>query len=103
MGLGVDFLALSFVRQAADVVGPQGAGSRRRASRRTSSPRSRCPRPWQNIDEILDVSDGIMVARGDLGVELPPEMVPVAQRQLVARARAAEPSRRSSPRRCWNR
>ncbi|MCL4193745.1 MAG: pyruvate kinase, partial [Thermoguttaceae bacterium] len=46
------------------------------------------PEALEEIDSILDVSDSIMVARGDLGVELPPELVPIAQRQLVVQSRA---------------
>ena len=47
------------------------------------------PEALDGIDEIIDACDGIMVARGDLGVELPLEVVPIAQRQLVAKARAS--------------
>jgi pyruvate kinase len=84
--LGVDFLALSFVRRAADVADlraliPDAAGTRIVA-------KIEKPEALDNIDEILDVADLIMVARGDLGVELPPEAVPVAQRELLAKAHA---------------
>jgi pyruvate kinase len=84
--LGADFLALSFVRCAADVeelraLLPAGPGAHIIAKIET-------PEALEAIDGILDASDGIMVARGDLGVELAPEVVPIAQRQLVAQARA---------------
>jgi pyruvate kinase len=46
------------------------------------------PEALENAEAILDVSDAVMVARGDLGVELPPEEVPVAQNQLIEMARA---------------
>jgi pyruvate kinase len=51
-------------------------------------PKIEKPQAVEAIDEIIDASDGIMVARGDLGVEMPPEVVPIAQRRLLARARA---------------
>jgi pyruvate kinase len=84
--LGVDFLALSFVRRAADVV------ELREIIQRTGQnthiiAKIEMPQALEAIDEILDVSDGIMVARGDLGVELPPEIVPIAQRELVSKSR----------------
>jgi pyruvate kinase len=88
MGLGVDFLALSFVRQAADVVGLKNLIAAAGHSTHVIA-KIEMPQALEGIEEILAVSDGIMVARGDLGVELPPEMVPVAQRRLVARAQAA--------------
>ena len=86
LALGVDFLALSFVRSAADVqelrsLVPAGhdVGVIAKIER---------PEALDDIDAIIEASDGIMVARGDLGVELAPERVPIIQRELVARARA---------------
>ena len=89
LGLGVDFLALSFVRRAEDIrdlrqlmaeFGREGVPIVAKIEK---------PEALENIDEILAATDAIMVARGDLGVELPPESVPVAQDQLVDMARAA--------------
>lgn len=86
LGLGVDFMALSFVRCAADIhdlkliVSDAGANTNIIA-------KIEKPEALNDIDGILDVADGIMVARGDLGVELKPEQVPVAQNQLIERAR----------------
>jgi len=86
LGLGVDFLALSFVRCAADIndlkliVSEAGADTNIIA-------KIEKPEALEDIDGILDAADGIMVARGDLGVELKPEQVPVAQSQLIDRAR----------------
>jgi pyruvate kinase len=85
--LGVDFLALSFVRSARDVEELKALVA---ASGRTADVIAKIEKPeaLAVIDAILDAADGIMVARGDLGVELPPETVPLAQLQLVRAARA---------------
>ena len=47
------------------------------------------PQALDNLDEILQLTDAVMVARGDLGVELPPEEVPLAQKRIVRLARSA--------------
>jgi pyruvate kinase len=52
------------------------------------------PQALDNLDEIVRLSDAIMVARGDLGVELPPEEVPLAQKRIVRAARQPWPPRR---------
>jgi pyruvate kinase len=85
--LGVDFLALSFVREAREVLDLRRLVAE---AHRASQVIAKIERPeaLEEIDGILDAADAIMVARGDLGVELPPEAVPIAQRQLVAEARA---------------
>ncbi len=84
--LGVDFLALSFVRRAADVQElrdlVQEAGCEAAIIAKIEKPEA-----LDDIEAILDVAYAIMVARGDLGVELPLEQVPVVQDQLVCRAR----------------
>ena len=86
--LGVDFLALSFVRRAADVMELRGlvedVGP---AAPPAIIAKIEKPEALEEIDAILEASDGIMVARGDLGVELPPEEVPIAQSQLVDEGR----------------
>jgi pyruvate kinase len=85
--LGVDLLALSFVRRAADVAElcalVQGSGHAAGIIAKIEKPEA-----LDEMGPILDAADGIMVARGDLGVELPPEVVPVVQDQLVDLARA---------------
>lgn len=86
LDLGVDFLALSFVRRAADVEELRALIAKSPSVHIIA--KIETPEALEGIEAILDVSDGIMVARGDLGVELPPEVVPVVQRQLVAQARA---------------
>lgn len=84
---GVDFLALSFVRRGEDVTDLRAivdaAGSRAGIIAKIEKPEA-----LVNSEDIIDRADGIMVARGDLGVELSPEQVPLAQTQLIARARA---------------
>ncbi|MBI5041606.1 MAG: pyruvate kinase [Gammaproteobacteria bacterium] len=84
--LDVDFLALSFVRAAADVLQLQRFLARHKAEIPIISKIER-PEAVAAIEEILRVSYGIMVARGDLGIELPAERVPLIQRDLIERAR----------------
>jgi pyruvate kinase len=86
LGLGVDFIALSFVRRASDFTELKGLIAEGRHATHVIAKIEK-PEALEAIDEILDACDGIMVARGDLGVELPQEVVPIAQRQLVAKAR----------------
>ncbi|MGY6547562.1 MAG: pyruvate kinase [Roseinatronobacter sp.] len=83
--LGVDWLALSFVQRASDVTEARMLAQGRAAI----MSKIEKPAAVKAFDEILAVSDGIMVARGDLGVELPVQNVPPIQKQLVRRARAA--------------
>ena len=56
------------------------------AVRRGSSPSWRSPQAIEHLDAILQVADGVMVARGDLGVEVPPEKVPAIQKHIIRRA-----------------
>ncbi len=86
LGLGVDFLALSFVRCAADINDLKLIVSKAGANTNIIAKIEK-PEALEDVDSILDAADGIMVARGDLGVELKPEQVPVAQSQLIDRAR----------------
>jgi pyruvate kinase len=83
--LGVDWLALSFVQRPADV-----EEARKLANGRAALlSKIEKPTAVKFFDDILAVSDGIMVARGDLGVELPVQNVPPIQKQLVRKCRAA--------------
>ncbi len=84
--LGVDFLALSFVRKAGDIDALR-AIIRQHQSPATIIAKIEKPEALENADEILAATDAIMVARGDLGVELKPEEVPLAQGELIAQAR----------------
>ncbi|WP_171178138.1 pyruvate kinase [Ruegeria sp. HKCCD8929] len=83
--LGVDWLALSFVQRAKDVFEARSLADGRAAI----LSKIEKPAAVEAFDEILDASDGIMVARGDLGVELPVSAVPPIQKRLVRRCRAA--------------
>jgi pyruvate kinase len=86
LDLGVDFLALSFVRRPSDVADIKAliaaAGANTPVIAKIEKPEA-----LDAIDEILDAADGLMVARGDLGVELAPEAVPIVQHDLIERAR----------------
>ncbi|MBN2125033.1 MAG: pyruvate kinase [Deltaproteobacteria bacterium] len=84
--LGVDFLALSFVRRASDVEALRALVSEK-GSQAAIVAKIEKPEALNNIDEILDAADAVMVARGDLGVELPPQAVPAVQDQLIDMAR----------------
>jgi pyruvate kinase len=82
----VDYIAVSFVRRAEDVL--LAKALIRRAKKDTPViAKLEKPEAIENLEEILRVSDGVMVARGDLGVEMNPERVPVVQKNIIARAR----------------
>ena len=85
----VDYAALSFVRRATDVKKAIDAAGDRAKDVRFVAKIER-PEAVEDIDNILDVADAIMVARGDLGVELPPERIPLLQRQIIKKANAAD-------------
>jgi pyruvate kinase len=83
---GVNYVAMSFVRRAADVKAAQQAIAR--AGKNTPViAKLEKPEAIENLEEILSVTDGVMVARGDLGVEMSPEVVPVVQKHIISRAR----------------
>ena len=85
---GADFIALSFVRSAADIVDVHRimdeVGIRVPVIAKIEKPQA-----VENLQEIVDAFDGIMVARGDLGVELPIEDVPLVQKHCIELAREA--------------
>ncbi len=83
--LGVDWIALSFVQRAEDVHEVR----RQIGSRAAILSKIEKPSAVVALDDIIAASDGIMVARGDLGVEMPVEMVPGLQKRITQRARAA--------------
>jgi pyruvate kinase len=82
---GANFIAVSFVRRAEDVVLAKTA-VRRAGSDVPVIAKLEKPEAIENLDAILSVADGVMVARGDLGVEMNPETVPVIQKQIILKA-----------------
>ena len=85
LDLGVDWVALSFVQRPQDVA----EGKELVAGRAQVLSKLEKPSAVEHLDAIVDLSDAIMVARGDLGVELPPEDVPSIQKQIVRACRQA--------------
>jgi pyruvate kinase len=86
LDMDVDFVALSFVRNANDVYCLRRC-LEERDSRAMLIAKIEKPEAWENLEAILDGSDGVMVARGDLGVEMPLQKVPLIQKRVIARAR----------------
>ena len=83
LALGVDWVALSFVQHAHDVAELKKlVGGRAAVMSKLEKPAA-----IDHLDEIIEQSDGIMVARGDLGVEMPPEAVPPLQKRILAACR----------------
>ena len=80
---GVDYIGLSFVQRGEDVAEAKEIA----AGRAWIMTKMEKPQSLDNLDEILALSDTVMVARGDLGVELPPEEVPLAQKRIIRAAR----------------
>ncbi len=84
---GVDYIALSFVRRPEDVLELKRLLKRARRDIPVVVKLEK-PEAIDSLEEILAVTDAVMVARGDLGVEMPPEMVPMIQKRIIARANA---------------
>ncbi len=85
---GVDYIALSFVRRADDVIELKRLIEARGGLIPVIAKIEK-PEAVENIDAILQVSDAVMVARGDLGVEVNPELVPLYQKSIIRKANAA--------------
>ena len=83
-----NYIAVSFIRRGDDVRTVRRAITRA-GSKTPIIVKLEKPEAIENLDEILELADGVMVARGDLGVEMSPERVPVVQKQVIARARDA--------------
>src|SRR5699024_7099987 len=85
LGIGVDWVALSFVQRPADVEALQSlVGGRAAVLSKLEKPAA-----ISHLDDIIAASDAIMIARGDLGVELPPEQVPGLQKRITHCCRRA--------------
>jgi pyruvate kinase len=85
LDLGVDWVALSFVQRPEDIVEARGLIDDRAAV----MAKIEKPAAVDCLDELVRLSDGVMVARGDLGVEMPPQEVPRRQKQIIQACRAA--------------
>jgi pyruvate kinase len=83
LDIGCDFIGLSFVQRPEDVIEARELAQ----GRAWIISKLEKPQALDRLEEILALSDGVMVARGDLGVELPPEAVPIAQKRIVRLAR----------------
>ncbi|WP_405384668.1 pyruvate kinase [Maribacter sp. LLG6340-A2] len=89
IGLEVDWLALSFVRFSQDLIDLQNIINKHSDHKIPIIAKIEKPEAVENIDKIVAYCDGLMVARGDLGVEVPAHEVPLIQKQLVLRAKKA--------------
>lgn len=83
--LGIDYIGLSFVQRPEDVAEARAIA----AGRALIMVKMEKPQAVENLDAIMALTDCVMVARGDLGVECPPEEVPLIQKRIVRAARAA--------------
>ena len=81
--MGVDWVALSFVQQADDILKLKNIIN----NKALVMAKIEKPSAVKNIDEIINAADGIMIARGDLGVEMPTAQVPIAQKNIIRRCR----------------
>lgn len=86
----IDFIAVSFVRRREDVEYVRKLLESNGGSEIQIISKIESQEGVDNIDEIIDVSDGIMVARGDLGVETPAELIPLTQKMIISKCNAAE-------------
>ncbi len=89
ISLNVDWIALSFVRFSQDLIDLQNIVKEHSEHKIPIIAKIEKPEAVENIDDIVSYCDGLMVARGDLGVEVPAQEVPLIQKQLVLRAKRA--------------
>ncbi|NMC15734.1 MAG: pyruvate kinase, partial [Chloroflexi bacterium] len=88
LDLGVDLVAISFVKQASDILTVRETMRQMTSMRRLPPIVAKLERPEAiaNLESIIDATDGVMVARGDLGVEMSPAVVPSAQKAIIRAA-----------------
>lgn len=86
--IGIDYIAMSFVRSKNDILKVKNWLKKHNADIPVIAKIEK-PQALENIDEIIKVSDGLMIARGDLGVEVPPEEVPLIQKDLIEKCNRA--------------
>lgn len=85
--LGVDWIALSFVRQPSDLIDARGRVAEQGGEQPIIAKLER-PESIDDLEAVVAASDAVMVARGDLGVEIGPERVPAIQKQIISEANA---------------
>lgn len=85
--LGVDYIALSFVRSAKDILDLKKLINRKRKSTPVIAKIEKVE-AVRELDAVIDVADAVMVARGDLGVEMPGHIVPLLQKRIIARCKS---------------
>ena len=86
---GITFIAASFVRRTSDVLEIKDILEKNDALHIQIIPKIENQEGVDNLDDIIAVSDGLMVARGDLGVEIPVEEVPIVQKEMITKCRRA--------------
>lgn len=84
----IEWVALSFVRSVTDIIDLKGLIRRKKKQTRVIAKIEK-PEALKDIDNIIDLADGIMIARGDLGVEVPFDQVPILQKQIASKCIAA--------------
>ncbi len=89
IGMGADFIAASFIRKAADVNEIRKLLDLNGGSDVHIIAKIENREGVQNIDEIINAADGIMIARGDLGVEIPVQEIPLVQKRIIGKCNAA--------------
>lgn len=80
---GVDFMALSFVEHEEDIQALRKVLAKKGASKIQVIAKIERPSALERLEEIIKIADAVMVARGDLGIELPPEMIPIYQKKII--------------------